>query len=264
MKLSIIVLTKNEEEMIPGCLKSAQGLGEILVIDDESDDRTREIAKKHGAKVFIHKMKDFSDSRNFGLNKATGDWVFYFDADERISQELRQELKEKATDEAGPAAFLVKRRNFYLGREMFTDKLHRFFKRNKLKGWKGEVHESPQFDGGVGELNNHLVHLTHRDVLSMLRKTADWSEIEARLRFKAGHPPVSWWRLLHVMIGEFFHQFFGKKIWRFGTAGWIEGIFQVFSLFITYARLWEKQRKESLKKTYAQISQKIIEGIKGE
>lgn len=264
MKLSIIIITRNEEEMIEDCLQSAQGLGEILVVDDESDDKTREIARKHHARVFVRPRKDFSDQRNWGLEKASGDWIFYLDADERMTRELREEIREKIERKTGEAAFLVKRRNFYLGKEMFTDKVHRLFKKEKLKGWVGEVHESPQIQGETGELDGFLVHLTHRDMFSMLTKTADWSGVEARLRSEADHPPVSWWRILRVMTGGFVNQFFRKKVWRFGTAGWIEGIFQVFSVFITYARLWEIQRKESLKKTYAKISQKIVAKTKGQ
>lgn len=92
----------------------------------------------------------------------------------------------------------------------------------------------------------------------MLKKTGEWSEVEADLRLKAGHPPVSWWRILRVMMGEFYEQFFRKKIWRFKTEGFIEGIFQVFSIFITYVRLWEKQRKKSLSESYRELEKKVV------
>lgn len=260
MRLSIVVLTINEEEMIEGCLKSAKGLGEILVIDDCSTDKTLEIAKKYTDKVFVHKMKDFSDQRNFGLKKATGDWIFYLDADERITKELRKEIEEKieTETETEKTGFLVRRRNFYLGREMFSDKVHRLFKKKNLKGWKGPLHESPKVYGLIGELKNPLIHFAHRSILAMLKKTEDWSEVEAELRFKAGHPQISWWRILRVMMGEFYEQFFRKKIWRFKTEGFIEGVFQVFSIFITYARLWEKQRKKSLSESYRELEKKVV------
>lgn len=262
MRISVIVLTKNEEEMIEGCLKSAQGLGEILVIDDCSTDKTLEIIKNYTDKIFVHKKKDFSDQRNFGLKKAKGDWVFYLDADERITPELRDEIlsiinHQSLTINHSLVAFLVKRRNFYLGKEMFVDKVHRLFKREKLEGWTGKLHESPKVQGLTGELKNPLIHFAHRSILAMLEKTGEWSEIEADLRLKASHPQISWWRILRVMIGEFYEQFFRKKIWRFKTEGFIEGIFQVFSIFITYVRLWEKQRKRSLKETYKELEPKI-------
>lgn len=258
MRLSIVVLTINEEEMIEGCLKSAKGLGEILVVDDCSTDKTLEIAKKYTDKVFVHKRKDFSDQRNFGLKKATGDWIFYLDADERITKELRKEIEEKIETETEKTGFLVRRRNFYLGREMFSDKVHRLFKKKNLKGWKGPLHESPKVYGLIGELKNPLIHFAHRSILAMLKKTEDWSEVEAELRFKAGHPQISWWRILRVMMGEFYEQFFRKKIWRFKTEGFIEGIFQVFSIFITYVRLWEKQRKKSLSESYRELEKKVV------
>lgn len=258
VRLSILVLTRNEEQMIENCLKSAQGLGEVIVVDDCSQDRTLEIVRKYTDRIFIHKMVDFASQRNFALKKARGEWVFYLDADERISPPLREEILSVISCQPGVSAFFIKRRNFFLGREMYLDKVHRLFWKRSLQGWRGKIHESPVFAGKTAELKNPLLHLTHRDIFSMLRKTLEWSEIEARMRLKAGHPPVSWWRILRVMLTEFCYQFWGKKIFRFGTAGMIEGIFQVFSLFITYSRLWEMQRREGLKETYEKIDREFV------
>lgn len=257
MELSIVILTRNEEETIEGCLKSAEGLGEILIVDDCSTDETLQIARKHTDKIFVREKKNFSDQRNFGLKNARGNWIFYLDADERITRGLRDEIKERIEGEKEKVCFLVKRRNFYLGREMFSDQVHRLFRREKLVGWSGEVHESPRIQGPTGELNQALVHFTHRSIVAMLEKTTDWSGIEAKLRLEADHPQVSWWRILHVMIGELYKQFFQKKIWRFKTEGFIEGVFQIFSIFITYARLWEQQRKKSLKESYQELEREV-------
>ena len=284
MRLSVIVLTKNEEEMIEGCLKSAQSLGEILLIDDCSTDRTLEIARKYTDKIFVHKKKDFSDQRNFGLKKATGDWVFYLDADERVTPQLQEEISsiihhpepEQSSVQGSPkpssalvyghpspiihqpVAFLLKRRNFFLGKEMFPDKVHRLFRKTNLKGWRGPLHESPVFVGDEGELINSLIHFSHRDISLMLEGTLEWSKIEADLRFKAGHPLVCRWRLIRVMLSEFFRRFFKEKGFRFGVEGFIESVYQSFSLFITYVRLWEKQREKPLKETYKELEQKML------
>ena len=244
--------------MIEGCLKSAKGLGEVLVIDDCSTDRTLEIAKKHTDKIFVHKMKDFSDQRNFGLKKADGDWVFYLDADERITRKLRDEIKERVEKEKKVVAFLVKRHNFYLGKEMFSDKVHRLFKKKALQGWISPLHESPIFEGKEGELKNPLIHFSHRDISLMLENTLGWSKIEADLRLKAGHPQVCRWRLVRVMLSEFFRRFVKEKSFKFGIEGFIEAVYQSFSVFITYVRLWERQRKRSLRETYQELEEKIL------
>ena len=262
MRLSVIVLTKNEEEMIEGCLKSAQSLGEILLIDDCSTDRTLEIARKYTDKIFVHKKKDFSDQRHFGFKKASGDWVFYLDADERVTSKLKEEISSIIHHPSSiihqPVAFLLRRRNFFLGKEMFPDKVHRLFRKKNLKGWRGPLHESPVFVGDEGELINSLIHFSHRDVSLMLEGTLEWSKIEADLRFKAGHPLVCRWRLIRVMLSEFFRRFFKEKGFRFGVEGFIESVYQSFSVFITYVRLWERQREKPLKETYKELEQKML------
>lgn len=263
MKLSVIVLTQNEEEWLPGCLNSVRGLAaEMIVIDDQSTDKTIEIAKKYGAKVFVQQKKSFAIQREFGLKQVQGDWVLYLDADERLTKALAKEIKGivgtmPSHEEKLPVAYYLRRQNIFLGREQRTDKVEKLFKRKALMSWQGVIHESPQVKGSKGILQNHLVHLTHRDIESMTKKTLAWSKIEAELLDKAGHPKVNWWRLLKVMSQEFRRQFLWYRVWRYGFAGWLEGIFQVFSRFMTYARLWERQRQEPLAVTYEKIDQKF-------
>ena len=94
-------------------------------------------------------------------------------------------------------------------------------------------------------MSGFLLHFTHRDLSSMVEKTIEWSEIEAELRFQAGHPEISWWRFPKVMFGEFYNYFIKQRGFKAGTVGIIESIYQVFSIFVTYARLWEKQKDEN-------------------
>ena len=77
----------------------------------------------------------------------------------------------------------------------------------------------------------------------MISKTIEWSQIEAELRFNANHPKITWWRFPRVMLSAFFDSYIKQGGWRVGTAGIIESIYQAFSIFITYAKLWEKQLK---------------------
>lgn len=264
MNISVIILTKNEAKRIKTCLESVKWTEEIIVVDDQSTDETVKIARQYTDKVFINKMKDFSSQREFALRHAQGDWVLYVDADERVTPELAQEIK-KIIDNGTMkqsnhefSAYFVPRKNIFLGREQKADKVERLFKRKKLLGWFGEIHESPKVKGKKDTLKNYLIHLTHRDITSMTQKTLEWSKIEAKLRHEADHPQVTWWRILKAMFKEFNQQIFKNRLYRYGTEGWIEGIFQVFSLFITYVRLWEKQRGESLEETYEKIDKEIL------
>ena len=244
--LSVIILTKNEEEMIGECLASVKWADEIVLIDDQSDDKTCEIAKKYGAKVFSRKLKDFSDQRNFGAKQASSDWILYLDADERVTPKLAEEIK-KAINNSHFSAYRIVRKNFYFGQTWpYKEKVIRLFRKGNFTGWYGELHESPRFSGKLGEFESEIVHFAHRNLTSMVTKTIDWSEIEARLRFQAGHPPVYWWRFPRVMLTTFFDYYLKQGGFKVGTVGLIESLYQSFSIFITYARLWEKQKKDAI------------------
>lgn len=243
-KITAVIIAKDEEEMIADCLDSILFCDEIIVIDSGSKDRTKEIAEKMSASVFVHKTDDFSEMRNFGLRKAKGEWILYIDADERVTPALRDEIKFLILDSRSKSAYKIKRKNYYLGNHEwpYIEKIERLFKKNKLKEWRGELHESPVIEGEVGESENYLLHYTHRDLSSMLKKTIKWSKIEAQLRFKANHPKMTLWRFPRVSIGAFYDSYIRQKGYKAGTAGLIESMYQTFSIFITYARLWELQR----------------------
>jgi len=255
MRLSIIIIAKNEEKIIKDCLESAMWADEVILIDSGSTDKTVEIAKKYKAKIIkLPSVKlEFSKWRNAGLKAAEGDWVLYLDADERVTPELKEEILKKLQNSKTPktkiVAYAISRKNFYLGKEVrfggsWPDYVKRLFRREKLKGWKGRLHEEPVFEGKLGHLKEPMIHLTHRDLSSMIEKTSQWSKIEAELLYDAGHPPVTWWRILRVIFSEFWDRGIRKQGFRDGTVGWIEIIFQVFSRFITYARLWERQQEK--------------------
>lgn len=246
-KISAIILTKNSETMIADCIDSVSFCTEIIVIDDGSTDRTPDLAKHMGARVFNLSTRSFSEKRNFGLKKAKYKWLFYIDDDERITEELKKNiLKTIENDDKKINAYLVSRKNFYLGNNEwpYIEKLERLFKKNSLKEWKGKLHETAYVDGAIGELEGFLKHFTHQNLGDMVEKTAKWSDIEANLRFKANHPKMSEWRFFRVMVTAFYDSYIRQKGYKAGTAGLIESIYQAFSIFITYARLWELQNKK--------------------
>ena len=237
--------------MIGDCLKSLQFADEIIVVDTGNTDRTNTIAVRWGAKVITSGGSDYSQFRNDGLVAAVNDWILYVDADERVTSQLQMEillLTGKKDNQA--SAYSLPRANFFLGRRMHyggwgeDDRVIRLFQKRFLKHWKNPLHEEPVFEGEQGRLNNLLEHHSHRDLSSMLEKTLDFTAREARLRYEAGHPSLALWRFLRVMGTEFWHRFIRLSAWKDGPEGIIDGIFQVFNMFIIYARLWELQQKQ--------------------
>lgn len=231
-------------------MNQLNGVDEIVLVDSGSTDKTLAIAKKYKAKIIqrFNGKLNYSKWRNEGLKKAQGDWLLYLDADERITSELREEI-EKVISENKENAFAIPRRNFYLGQEVhfggaWPDYVKRLFKKEDLKNWVNRLHEEPVFKSKLGHLKEPMIHITHRDLSSMIKKTGQWSKIEAELLYKADHPPVTWWRVLRIMLTEFWKRGIKLQGWRDGTVGWIEFFFQMFSRAVTYVQLWEIQQKK--------------------
>lgn len=245
-KISAIIIAKNAEALIADCIDSVSFCDEIIVIDDYSTDRTAEIAKLLNAKVYPFKSENFSEKRNYALRKVRSKWVLYIDVDERISPELRSSIQAIVSQEKSSfAAYRIQRKNFYFGSYEWPmiEQLERLFQKDTLEGWFGDVHETAKVKGSIGELSGFLFHYTHTDLTSMVDKTIQWSDIEAHLRLRADHPRMSWWRFFRVMFTGFYGSFIKQKGYKVGTAGLIESMYQGFSMFITYARLWELQKK---------------------
>ena len=254
LKLSAIIIAKNEEKKIGGCLKSLAGLvDEIIVVDNDSIDKTVNISKSYGAKIFEYKGGSYSDWRNEGLKKAGGVWILYVDADERVTPELRDEILELVSSIKYPvsphSAFAIPRRNIILGKELkhggwWPDYVKRLFRKNKFIKWVGELHEEPTFEGDLGHLKNPLIHIKHDNLYEMVEKTNSWSEIEARLMLKANHPPMTVPRFLSAMFREFWLRMVHHAAFLDGPEGIIYALYQVFSRFTSYAKLWELQIKK--------------------
>ncbi len=250
MKISVIIIAKDAENDIVDAISSVTFADETIVIDNNSQDRTAALAVKLGAKVFPYQSKDFADLRNHGLKKAKGEWVLYIDTDERVTKELQASIQNSIDDKSKKlSAYKIQRKNFYYGNNEWPYKeyLERLFKRAKLKGWYGVLHESPKIEGDIGELDGFLLHYSHKDLSSMVTKTIEWSTIEANLRFEANHPKMTWWRFPRVMVNAFLNSYLKQGGWKAGVPGVIESTYQAFSMFITYAKLWELQRKTNEK-----------------
>lgn len=258
VNLSAIILTYNEEEIIKDCLESVKWADEIVIVDNGSTDKTLDIVKKFGVKNIVKSSGgNFSNHRNFGAKAAKGKWLLYVDADERVTPELRGEIlkiiKQDNDSNSRLAAFAIPRKNIRLTKVLYyggwwPDYVLRLMKKEGLKTWKGELHEQPEIEGEVGYLKEAFLHYSHRGSLEhKLNNTINWSKVEAQKLFDADHPPMNTARFASAMIREFHKRMIKYQAFRDGTEGFMEAIYQVFSVFITYARLWEMQIKNKEK-----------------
>ena len=181
-KLSVLILTKNESARLPGCLASVQGADEVVVVDDQSEDDTRALARAAGAKVVERKLDSFAAQRDFAQTQAQGDWIFYLDADERFSPGLMAAVRRHMETRPGTAG-RVGRRSFAFGRRhrfgvLKPDRVTRLFPRGGVT-WAGLVHERPLWAGPVRLLSGSLDHLTYRDWDQYQRKMDCYAELWA-------------------------------------------------------------------------------------
>lgn len=247
--VSAIILTKNSESMIPDCLESLSWVDEIVVVDSGSSDKTESIVTKNKKVRFFVKNLDYSKKRNFGAAKAKGEWIFYIDDDERVTPLLRKEIRSKIENKRSQAAaYAIPRKNILLGHEMkhggwSPDYVLRLIRKDKLIKWEGELHEQPKIDGKVEKLVNPFTHFSHRSIEEMVEKTNEWSEIEAKLLFKSGHPKMNLVRFFTAGFREFWYRGFRKLGFLDGAVGVIEVFYQTFSRLVTYTKLWEMQKE---------------------
>lgn len=261
--ISVIVITKNEEDRIKACLESVKWADEIIIVDSGSVDNTLKIASEYTEKIFKTDLGDFSSLRNLATAKASGDWILFVDADERILKPLKQEIEVMITM-SDFSAYAISRKNIIFGQEIrygpfWPDWVIRLLKKSDFDTWIGKVHEYPKFRGKLGYSKNSLLHLTHRNIDQIILKSLEWSKIDANLRFESNHPKMSGWRFLRIFIAEIFDQGILRKGFFNGTVGIMDSILQAFSLYITYVRLWQLQQPEDLNRVYDNLDKRLIE-----
>ena len=246
MMISAVILTKNEELNIKTCLESLKFCSEMIVVDDNSTDKTREICRKLGAKVFIRKLdNDFSSQRNFGLEKAKEDWILFLDADEQISPRLAEEMINKLKDAKDFSGFYFKRQDKFLGRwlgygETSRVQLLRLAKKTRGK-WEGKVHEVWQGAGSTAEFNQPIIHDRRLTVSQMLEKINYYSDIRARELYENKQKTNMFW-ITAYPIGKFCQNY----LWRFGFLDGMPGLIlaMLMSLhsFMVRGKLWVIQK----------------------
>jgi len=251
--LSIIVLAGNEEKLIQKCLKSCTWADEVVLVAANSTDNTVNLAKQIIPKIVVIETSDeynknFSKWRNLGYKKSTGDWLFYVDADEVVTKDLKNEILSLIQNPYH-SYYVIPRANYYLGKRVkfggsYPDYVKRLYSRQNFKGYTGYLHEEPVVSGSMGYLKSHFEHYTHRDLTSMIQKTIVWTDMEAKALYDNKHPPVVWWRFIRMMLTKMWERLIKQQMWRDKDVGWISVIFEMYDTFIIYARLWELQQND--------------------
>ncbi len=235
-KLTVIIPTFNEEAFLEDALFSVRFADEIIVIDSFSTDQTPEIAKKHATKFLQRKFDNFSNQKNFALKEATGDWVLFVDADERLTHSLEIEIKETLQNPKH-AGYKINFPHFYMNRFLYhhSDNVLRLVKRENAV-FSGSVHEKLSCKGKVGKLKNHMLHFTYKGLDNYIKKKEEYAWFQAQQLFNKGKK-ANWFHLFFKPTYRFFRSFILKGGFRDGVPGMTVAAVNAYGVFERYVKL---------------------------
>lgn len=248
-KISVVINTRNEEENIKRCLESVKWADEVIVADMHSEDKTVQVAKKMGAKVFSHKFLPYVEpARNFAISKVTGDWILILDPDEEVSPFLAKTLQELAEKSQDFTYFRLPRKNIIFNKwirhsRWWPDYNIRFFKKGSLH-WPAKIHSVPLTRGEGSDLEakeiNAISHYHYQTISQYLERLSRYTEIQAEDLVKSGYH-FNWRDMLKKPMGEFLSRFFAGEGYRDGLHGLVLSLLQAFSELVKYLKVWEKE-----------------------
>lgn len=254
MKISATIITFNEADNIRAACESLSWADEILVVDSESTDRTRELADEAGARVIRRPWPGFTEQKQFATDQATHDWVFSLDADERVSEQLLASIEElrHAPVESLADGYSIARRSFYLGRWIrgggwYPDRQLRLFNRTHGK-WQGRhIHESFKLDteATLKDLSGDILHYSVTSAAHHHRMIGErYAPLAARQMFEEGRQtsPI---KIALAAPFAFIRSYFLKAGFRDGVAGLSIASFAAHHAFLKHLLLWELQKKAS-------------------
>jgi glycosyltransferase involved in cell wall biosynthesis len=258
-KFSTVIIVKNESSRIRSCLDRIAGwTDEIVIIDDESTDNTRDICAEYGAKVFIRKMDIEGLHRNWAYAKAAHDRIFSLDADEHVTDELKAEIDAELSRPDACDLYTMPRKNHigaywlrYGGQYPLAQV--KVFRRSKFRfDEQSDVHPRAYAEGTTGRLKSDLLHYTYRDLADAFRKLNNQTTLEAikwtRLADEDPKKASAKMNLPHALwrtADRFFRAYVTKQGWRDGFRGfilcWFGGIYQL----LAYAKYAEMRNRAS-------------------
>jgi glycosyltransferase involved in cell wall biosynthesis len=242
-KLSVTVITLNEEANIKLCLESVKEVAdEIIIVDSGSTDKTLEIAKAFKPKVFFRKFDNYANQKNFAAQKATGNWIFSIDADEKITRELASQIRLAITS-LHINGYLIPRRNFILGAEIkhtrWSPDRHIWLWKKNSGRWQGDVHEEVVVKGLVKNLSGAKLHYSYKTVYEFQKANVRYAKLQAGQLVKNGQQ----FSLIHFLVDpgkEFLIRFIYKLGFLDGWRGLILSILMAWFWVMVWLNVWKK------------------------
>ena len=249
IKISVVVITLNEERNIGRCLQSVSGLAdEIIVVDSFSTDRTAEICQAAGARFILRTWEGYSNTKNYAASQASHDWILSLDADEAVSDTLRASLQKIKSGQAMPSGEfnrLTRYENHWVRHcGWYPDKKLRLYDRRKAS-WQGDLHEKlvPVSPEPVIFLEGDLLHFSYYTREEHLAQIRRFSEIGARQLYDQGQE-AGWAKIFVKTVSKFLKVFIVKLGFLDGTTGWVISVNSARESWMRYTGLRNLQRNK--------------------
>ncbi|MBL0175961.1 MAG: glycosyltransferase family 2 protein [Ignavibacteria bacterium] len=242
--LSVIIITRDEERNIAACLDSVAWADDLVVVDAASADRTADIARERGARVFIEEWRGFSAAKTFALAQTRNAWVLWLDADERVTPGLADELRAAIADPAACAAYRMPRKAYFLGTWIrhcgwYPGHVTRLFRADAARFSDAKVHEALEVRGSIGTLRGDLLHFTDDNLEHYFAKLNRYTSLAADELHGAGKRG----RLRDLLLRPafvFFKMYLLKAGFLDGLHGYVLCRLSANYVFAKYAKLWER------------------------
>ena len=245
-KLSVAIVAYNEEKHLTDCLKSVDWAAEIIVVEGKSQDKTAEIAKNAGAKVYsVENQPLMKKMMNQAFSKCTSEWILQLDADERVSEQLKNEILQTISINPAHAAFQIPRKNLMFGKWIehsgwYPDFQTRLFRNGKGKYLAKNVHEELEVQGSVGNLDNPIMHLNWESVSQFILRLDSYTSYEAGKWITDGKKIV-WTDAIRFPFSEFLSRFFDRQAYKDGLHGLVLSILMAMYWELVFVKIWEKE-----------------------
>lgn len=267
LPVTVIIIARDEASNLRFLLPQLFWAEQVWVIGNHCSDESEKVTRENDACWLVSESDDFAVIRSEFLSQIQTKWLFYLDADERVNGRLLKELREKLSLESSISAWQLQREDYHYGVKMTAggwqnDRVVRIFQTKMIRGWHGSIHESPDFEGELGEMKASLLHLTHRDTASNLAKSSRWTIKEAQLYVMAGEQQVSAWTICRKAGMEFYRRYCRDGGYRDGMAGFVEAFVQACNRAFVYIQIWELQQQPSIAQKYANLEKIINQSLK--
>lgn len=243
-KISLIVISRDEEELIGGCLKSAWFCDELILVDSFSTDRTVEIAKSLGANVYQHEFTNYVMQKQMALDRASGDWVLLLDSDEQATHDLGEEILAAVSSPDAADGYQIRRVLYHLGHYypwgIYPDRPVRLFRRGRGHIGGRDPHDKVVVSGTVGRLTAPILHFSYRDIADHVATINRFSSRAAMEQEPTMFTPV---RMLTNPVWRFFNFYILRGGFRDGGRGLYAAMTAAFYVFLKYAKLYERRLK---------------------